>query len=307
MGQALIRALLRRGDEVVCLDHFVSHSPAAWQSTSVRLVQADVRDRRAAADALPGVDCVYHLAAAVATRSLAESRSINVEGTRNMAEAAAALAHPPTFVFVSSLAAAGPHESEAVESGACFPVSHYGRTKLEAEQALGHMADRLPITIVRPPCVFGPGDRNLLSLYQTVRRGWNLVASRQARFSFLHVEDLVSGLLLAADSGTRLTSGDDPDRRGLYYLTDPTPVTFVVLAEMIADTMHCKVRHVRIPGPLLWIVGALGESVLRLTGRKTFLNLDKVREAFGGSWYCSGARAGASWDLRSPAIWPRAG
>lgn len=291
VGQTLIRALLDRGDDVVCLDHFFSHSPEIFKHTNVQLVKADIREREPVAGAMKGVDCVYHLAASVAPRSLAESRSINVEGTRNMAEVSADLPNPPVFVFISSLAAAGPNEEASVESGSCSPVSHYGRTKLEAEDVLRNMAARLPVTILRPPGVFGSGDRNLLSLYKTVRRGWNLVASLHARYSFLHVDDLITGLMAAAVVGARLAPGDDPERQGLYYLTDPVPVTFVELADMIADTMNCKVRHVRIPRPMLWTLGAFGESILRLTGRKTFMNLDKIREAIGGSWYCDGTRA----------------
>ncbi len=292
IGQRLVETLLAAGDQVVCLDHFSTHRPNMFDSQQVEVVRGDVRDRQSAEQAVASVDRVFHLAAAVATKSLEQSRSVNVEGTRNLATAAAACSNPPVFLYVSSLAAAGPSELPATESGPCAPVSHYGRTKLEAETLLQGIAERLPITIVRPPCVFGPGDRNLLALYQTVKRGWNVVLSKKFCYSYLSVTDLVSGMVVSAAEGERLAEGENPTRQGLYYLTDPEAVTFPQLAEKIAATMNrTQVRHVQIPRVLGWATGGVGEAVLRLTGRRVFLNLDKIREGVSGSWHCDGTRA----------------
>lgn len=293
IGRHLVRSLLDHGDEVVCLNRSKGRDQPTAAVANLEHVYADARDRNAVQKAIQGADRIFHLAAAVATRSLAESRSINVEGTTTIAEAAAKLETPPQLVYVSSLAAAGPGPAPAIESGECRPVSHYGRTKLEAEIALRSYADRLPITIVRPPCVFGDWDRNLLALYQTVRMGWDFIVSTDSQYSYLHVTDLVTGLLTAAERGQRLKAGEDRAHEGLYYMTDPQAVTFPQLADMIAKSMDRKnARHVRIPVPICWMIGAVGEAMLRGLGRKTFLNLDKIREGLGGSWVCDASRAG---------------
>ncbi|MCM2373288.1 NAD-dependent epimerase/dehydratase family protein [Aporhodopirellula aestuarii] len=317
IGRHVVDRLLAAGDEVVTLSR--SQSEESDHGGQLRRVAADVRDSAKVSGAMNSVDRVIHLAAAVATRSLTLSESINVEGTRVVASAAAAQPNPPTLIYVSSLAVAGtipdrnpsgPKRDAVVESDPCHPVSHYGRTKLRAEGVLHEIADRLPITIVRPPCVFGPGDRNLLALYKTIRSGWNLVLSKTFRYSYISVTDLIPGIIAAADRGVRLpplTASAKPDR-GIYYLTDPQAVTFVELAEMIAASLdefaiarRRPLRHVRIPRAAGWFAGGCGEVVMRGFGGRVFLNLDKVREGVGGSWVCDGSRAEQELSFRPSA------
>ncbi len=301
LGRTLVQKLVLRGCHVVCVDHFVSNRPESLPETHTEIVKADVRDAAKLTSAMEGVDTVFHLAAACNTRSLDRSREINVGGTRQVAEAAINQASPPTFVFVSSLAAAGPRNNACKESDPCTPVSHYGRTKLEAENVLRTIADQLPITIVRPPCVFGPGDTNLLALFRTVNRGWNFVTSRTFTYSFLYIEDLINGLTAAAQFGQRVSSVDDQKNAGIYYLCDQHAVTFPELAEMIADVLNQKrLRHVEIPQSLCWAIGATSEVVSRIVRKKFYMNLDKIREGLAGSWWCDCSRA--SKELRfSPA------
>jgi nucleoside-diphosphate-sugar epimerase len=282
---------LDQGDEVVCVDHFRSHSVDTFTDPRTTTVPTDVRDLEKVAQAMVGVDRVFHLAASVSTKSLEHSRSINVDGTVNLATAAAAQPTPPVFLFVSSLAAAGPNPRPSREIDSCHPVSHYGRTKLEAERQLFLMADQLPITIVRPPCVIGPGDRNLLALYKTVIKSWNFVLSRTAKYSYLSVNDLVIGML-AAVGGNRLRGLEDQEKRGVYYLTDPVPLSFPELAEMIAETLgKRRVRHFKVPKFVGWGVGGFGELTMRLGGAKSYLNFDKIREGLAGDFVCDGTRA----------------
>ena len=292
IGRRLVQELLDRGEEVVCLSHRATNRPDFFDHPSITNLVADVRDREAIAGAMKHVDRVFHLAAAVATKTLEQSHSVNVLGTENLAKAAAAETKVPVFVYVSSLAAAGPSNHAVTEVEPCKPVSHYGRTKLEAETKLSAIAASLPVTIVRPPCVFGPGDRNLLALYQTIVKGWNVVLSKDFRYSYLSVDDLVIGMLDAAESGKRVLGPEDAEKQGLYYLTDPQAVTFPELAELIAETLGgVKVRHLKIPKSVGWIAGAFGEAALRFAGRRAFLNFDKIREGLGGSWVCDGGRA----------------
>lgn len=292
IGLHLVEALLDRGDEVICLARPRNDPPKIFSDARVTVVPADIRDRSRVKSAMQGMDRVFHLASAVATKSLQTSRDINVTGTSILANVAAEQPTPPVFVYVSSLAAAGPGDRVVGEPDECRPVSHYGRTKLEAESVLHSLSQRLPITVTRPPCVFGPRDRNLLALYQTVIKGWNLVLSKDSQYSYISVEDLVPGLIAAAESGKRLKTIDDQQRQGIYYLTDPQPLTFPQLAEMISATLESgRVRHVKIPTTLGWIAGGVGEIGLRLLDRRAFLNLDKIREGVGGSWVCDGQRA----------------
>lgn len=292
LGRTLIQALISRGCHVVCVDHFVTNRPESLPSKQTEIVRTDIRDKAALTRAMNGVDAVFHLAAACNTRSLQRSREINVKGTRRVAEAARDQCRPPTFVYVSSLAAAGPRNTACRESDPCAPVSHYGRTKLEAENVLRAMSDQLPVTIVRPPCVFGPGDMNLLTLFRTVKRGWNFVTSQTYSYSFLYIDDLIDGLIAAVQYGQRVSSVEDQSNPGIYYLCDQHAVTFPELGEMIADVLNRKrVRHVEIPRSLCWAIGATSDVVSRIARKKFYMNLDKIREGLAGSWLCDCSRA----------------
>src|SRR5262249_35362514 len=115
--------------------------------------------------AVQGVDVVYHLAGVISARDRAGFFQANAEGTGNLARACAE-ANPglKRFVYVSSIAAGGPCASAEPRTEAMpdAPISVYGRSKLQGEVELKRWSrdgERFPITIVRPPIVYGPRDK----------------------------------------------------------------------------------------------------------------------------------------------------
>lgn len=292
IGRHLVRTLIARRMSVVVLTRRPLDSAVDSAAPAPDCMIGDIRDRDTLGRAMRDVDWVFHLAAATAPRTMAESREVNVEGTGAVATAAAAQPRPPVLVFVSSLAAVGPSETILRESAACRPVSYYGRGKREAEELLDTFAERLQVTVVRPPCVFGRGDRNLLRLSQLVRRGWELHADPQWRYSFLHVDDLMEGLIAAATSGQRLRPAPNEDRVGVYFLADPQPLTFPELSAQIAACLGVsRLHHLRVPRAVAWLSAILGEGTHVVTRRKVYFNCDKLREAYSGSWVCDPTRA----------------
>jgi len=291
IGQQLVRALVHQSANITCLDRSPT-APDALSKLPVRRLHGDVRDAAAMERAVRKVDCIFHLAGATAPRSLVTARAVNVHGSWNIASAAARQTTPPKIIYVSSLAVAGPGAQAVTETSACHPVSIYGQTKLEAEEALAKWSLKLPVTIVRPPGVFGTGDRNLLRLFQSVLRGWNFHCGRTFRYSLLHVDDLVPALLAAETIGQRLRGEDDPERAGVYYVADAEAVSFPELASRIARCLECpEPRQVRVPPLVGWTGATCGEFVQWALGRRVYFNRDKAREAYGGSWICDPARA----------------
>jgi nucleoside-diphosphate-sugar epimerase len=297
IGHHLVAALTETGAEIVCLVRPTSDI-SRLESLGVSFIEGDVTHKDSLVQAVRGVDSVFHLAGATASLQPELQRHVNEGGTRNIAEACAQSSSPPVLIFVSSIAAAGPNPPgrSLREEDPPSPVSHYGRSKQAAEEALYQWAGKVPISIVRPPIVFGEYDHDVFQMFEIVARGWHLVPGyRERRYSLVHACDLAQGLIHAAEKGERLPS-DASDLegagRGIYYVADDAQPSYAELGGMIAEALGRRgVRIVPLPGILIWIVGAASEALSRLKGAPSIINLDKAREASAGSWTCSPKKA----------------
>jgi nucleoside-diphosphate-sugar epimerase len=207
IGPHLVRELLRQGFDVTCLRRRTS-DVAPLEPLGAHLRDGDVTRPGTLAAAIDGADAVFHLAGLTRALHRGQFAAVNVEGTRHLLTACAAQASPPVMVLVSSLAATGssiarqPRQEDDVPA----PVSHYGRSKRGAELVAHEFADRVPITVVRPPLVFGQGDTSVIAIFRPIRRwGVHLVPGFVDRqLSVLHVTDLAAALVAAARKGQRL-------------------------------------------------------------------------------------------------------
>ena len=142
-----------------------------------------------------GADAVVHVAGLINGRSRAAFESVNVAGTAHLVDAARRIG-VRRFILVSSLAAREPE------------LSDYGRSKARAERLVA--ASGLEWTIVRPPAVYGPGDRETYELFRMARRGLVALPPR-GRFSVLHVDDLCRLILAVIDEPDTVGETYEPD------------------------------------------------------------------------------------------------
>ena len=142
-----------------------------------------------------GADAIVHIAGLINASSRAVFETVNVGGTANMIDAARRTG-ARRFIHISSLAAREPE------------LSDYGRSKARSERLVS--ASGLDWTIIRPPAVYGPGDRETFELFRMARRG--LVAlPPKGRFSVIHVEDLCRLILAVADEPETVGERYEPD------------------------------------------------------------------------------------------------
>lgn len=300
IGGRLVRRLIERQAHVSCLVRSSSHIDDL-RATGADLIVGDVNDHVSVERALAQSQArtVFHLAGLVRALHRDDFMRANASGVENVAAACARCAAPPALIVVSSLAAAGPCDvagEQRVEGDAPAPVSHYGHSKLAGEQAATRYGDAVPITIVRPPIVYGSGDRAVLEMIRPIaRRGLHVVPGPRGadrRFSLIHVDDLVEGLLLAAEKGERLTAHESPCGQGIYFLAGQECPTYVELGQAMAIALERKPpKLLYVPRPIMRFAGILADMTAWIRRRPGWGSRDKITEALAGSWTCSSAKA----------------
>jgi dihydroflavonol-4-reductase len=290
IGLHLVRRLTERGEQVTCLTRPTSNV-TALSAFHPRFVTGDVTSAETLPAALDGIDVVYHLAGLTCALRRDELFRVNAEGIRNVAAACAAQPNPPRLIHVSSLAASRPTRDgiPVLESDLPAPPSAYGQSKRAGELAASQFADRVPTTIVRPPMVFGEGDKAMLPIFASVAR-WRIHMApsfRSHRYSLIHVDDLVTGLLAVADRGKRLENGANKGQ-GIYFIAaDETP-SYADLGRLVNQALGRRgMLVIRNFGTVIWTIAAVSETIGRLRGKPLPFNWDKAREARAGSWVCS--------------------
>jgi nucleoside-diphosphate-sugar epimerase len=218
--------------------------------------------------------------------------AVNAEGTRALAAAAAAAAAPPKIVLVSSLAVAGPRPAArpAREEDPPQPVNAYGQSKLRGEELLLREAGGARWTIVRPPWVYGPGDRATLALFRLAARGiFPSVRGGCMQISLVHVHDLVAALVLAGEPAA--------DGR-IYYAADGEAHTVAQLGRALLAACGGG-RAVHVPGFAFRLLGLAGEAAAWVTRRPPLLGRDKTCEGLEEGWVCDDSRIRAELGYRS--------
>lgn len=285
IGSHLCERLVAQGHQVRVLARAGSDL-SHLSGLEVEVVHGDLLGPLDLAEALRDVHWVFHLAGALKGFCEADLLAVNRDGTRRLAEACAA--HAPAlrrFLLVSSLAAAGPSPGGTeplAEAAPPRPLTWYGRSKLAGEQEV--LASGLPCAILRPPVVFGPRDRDVLSVFRLAEWGLVPIPGHRARhYSLLFAPDLAEGLLRAAEAS--VPSGE------IIPLVHPEVVTWADLGQRIARTLGRRGRVVPIPEGALRLAGRLAEAASRLRGRPGIFSPQKVEEMLAPAWVASPEKA----------------
>ena len=270
IGAAVLAQLTGTGWQVRALYRpRTGRVPAA--APGVQWLPGDLDDPGALDALVAGADAVVHCAGTVRGARRSDFDRVNAEGTGRVARATARLPQAPRLLLMSSLAARRPE------------LSHYAASKWAGECAVKSVSDELRWTVLRPPAVFGPGDRELRPLFRCIARGFAPVpAGTPGRFSLIHVDDLASAVLrwLATDTGYGATYELDDGRPGGYDWG-----TMVTVAGR-ALRAGGSVRRVPVPVPLLFLAAWANLGAARLLGYAPMLTPGKLREITHPDWVC---------------------
>lgn len=276
IGRHVIAALLDSGFTVRAL---VRDRNRADTLDGVELITGSLEDSAALSSLCSGARAVIHIAGAISARHRAEFDAVNVDGTARLVAAAVERA-VGRFVLVSSLAAREP------------TLSDYGASKRAGEHVLRDVGRDLSWSILRPPAVYGPGDRGTLPLIRQLTRRLAIVpGDKNCRFSLIFIEDLAQAIVAMVRDGApagQIHEIDDGVYGG-YSWRD--------LALVASRTNGRTVRCLFIPRMVADIVALGIAGAARLMGRIPEIGPGKVAELYHHDWVCRNnpVEAATSW------------
>lgn len=254
-GPAVVRLLASQG---IAMRLLMRKAPQACGFGNAENVAGDLADRDALAKLVSGASAVVHMAGAILAPDRKSFFETNAAGTHRLAEAAAK-AGVKRFIHVSSLAAREPQ------------LADYGASKREAEERLRPYNDDFTTVILRPPAIYGPGDRATLPLLaQMTRRFAVIPGTPAARFSLLYVEDFARAVVAALQGG----------EAGVHEIDDGTPNGYC-WPDLLAAAARVE-GHSVTPVYLPW---ALAIGLARVIPGMP-LKTGKVRELYHPDWVC---------------------
>ena len=227
---------------------------------------------------------IIHAAGVTRAKSTEAYNEVNANYTLRLAEAALASGLPmKRFVFVSSLAAVGSEEYDAAlpinENTIPKPLTSYGKSKLLAESYLAGLKD-LPLTVIRPTAVYGPREKDILILFETLNKGLDLYIGRRPQWlSFVYVTDLVAATLAAFKEDSKLHTA--------YNISDGKKYDRYKLANLFKEFSKKSPYRLHVPLGVIKLIAAMLEAVSVFSENTPVLNKEKIGELTAENWYCS--------------------
>jgi nucleoside-diphosphate-sugar epimerase len=271
-----VRCLVRRSSKVEHLEELTRTALKKGGGARLELVNGAIDDAASLPDAVRDVEAVIHCAGVVKARTWDDFLRVNAKGAVDLAEAA--IAHAPDlrrFVHVSTAGVMGPSKKDEPHrpDGPTNPVTQYSKSKLAGEEALRKLTGQLPLTIIRPPAIYGPRDQEILAFFQSIRRtrtAFRLGTSMQS-VSMVYGAD-------AADACIRATTHHG-DSGSTYFVEDGTVHSYQSMAEAIAAAYGFRLLAApSVPKALVGLAARASEAFGKATDRTMMFNRDKLGE-----------------------------
>jgi len=267
LGKKIVEMLLARGDQVVVLGR--SKYPEV-EAMGAETVQLDITKKEGLEEACTDVDVVFHVAALAGVWGPREHYwNINVEGTRNMLEAAKA-AGVKKFVHTSSPSAVwdGGDMAFVTEEDCPYPTSFltdYPETKAISEQdALNANTEDFAVTAIRPRLIWGPGDPHLIPRMIERHSRLKIIGNGKNKVGICYVDNAAHAHILAADA----LAPNAPNAGKAYFVADDQPVVIWEWLNRFMERLGKTPITSKVPRSVAYGLGVVMESVWKLFGIK---------------------------------------
>jgi nucleoside-diphosphate-sugar epimerase len=226
------------------------------------------------------IQTVFHVAGLTKAAKTADYYTVNQHGTASLFEALKRhKIRPEKVIILSSFAASGPSQDgiPVKEDQPPRPITDYGRSKLLAEQEALKYKDEFPIVILRATAIFGPRDKDFLSFFQFIKRGFLPALGFSPRFvSLCYVKDLVRACVQA--SQITVNSGE------AFHIADPKPYTWDEFGRIAGEALDKRLRKVRIPLFAAYFLSLLFHLKNKIIASPEILDLNKYQDMKQRFW-----------------------
>ena len=275
IGSHLVKALLAKGFTVRILAR--KPNKTSLKHHSLEVVTGNLHHNASLEILVQGAHYVIHCAGRVRGANQAQFDHDNVQGTQNVIDAASRSTSLKGFIHLSSLAAREPN------------VSHYAKSKNTAE-ALVKNINFTEWSIIRPPAVYGPNDKELRPLFDWMKKGilW-IPGNPQQKFSLIHVYDLVELIVQEIFS-------NDHDR--VLEPHDGQCYHWLLIAQLCSEFFNRKIRQLTISPSILSAAASLNVLLSKGINYSPMLTPSKVNELIHDDWIASGIPSGHTWAAK---------
>jgi nucleoside-diphosphate-sugar epimerase len=284
IGQHFAKEIIASEEELKILSRRKNKLLLDFEKLGARISTLELSDKKGIASELGDCETVIHLAGATKTLTEKEMFKVNVEYTKNLLDVCDG--RNIHFVYISSQAAAGPAknlQNPVKESDSPNPLTWYGKSKLEAENEVKKWGERKNnnYTVIRPPSVFGPGEKDIFSCFKLMNKNLSFsIGYKEKRLSVIYVKDLVSAIMhlsknIEFSGKTYFASSDD------HY-------SWEELFSAIAQSMNKrKYLKLKLPEFSAVPVAFFSEMMSKITKKPALLNSQKIIEMKQDFWLCS--------------------
>lgn len=286
VGSHMVDYLLSKDHYVKCI--LRKTSSTKWlENKPIEIFYTGLFDKEKLKEVLKEADYLFHIAGVVKAKNKEGYFRGNVETTHTLLDTLCEV-NPKIkrVVIVSSQTACGPSldGKPCTEETPEHPITTYGRSKLAEEQLVKNYMDKLPITIVRLPAVYGERDTEIYQVFKTYKMGiMTLVGFDEKKLNLIHAEDAVNGIYLAATSENSIGK--------IYFIASEEIYNWEQISKAISKAFGRKALTLRVPHFLVYTIAAIAQFFSLFSSKAATFNLEKARDFVQKNWTCDVSKA----------------
>jgi nucleoside-diphosphate-sugar epimerase len=297
VGSRLCRRLIADGYRVIagvrrgCDDSLI-------EELNLEYRYGDINQPETLPAMIENIDYIIHNAGLTKARSIEQFMKVNHEGTRHLLLAAEKNKKIKKFIYVSSLAAAGPSAKgkPLTEDDPPHPITEYGRSKAAGEKEVCDFSAKINTVSIRPPAIYGPGDKEMFSFFQILNnRLMPFLGNPGRKIQLVHVDDLCYGISCVLKAATKSGS--------IYFVAEEKGYSYGQLVGFIRKGVGRWALPLYLPGFTVKFIASISEGVMRRFGKAPMFTVEKANEILA-NWEVSTEKAARELGYRSRIAFP---